>query len=184
MSLYGVTRPQWVKMKICSSILLSIFYKSHHQCFMQWVGTDFTSSPTQANNHQDLPHNLQSINTDVLFMKKQLIWLFESRKSVRYWWSYTSFAPECKEWQSLQIAPSRVYPKKSTTRPIWLNGLYYNLTHPINLMRVVLDWIYTSWKEALRFSIMLYLCLYIYYGNSPVCMPNKHCFNVETGLIP
>ena len=87
-------------------------------------------------------------------------------------------------WQSLQIAPSRVYPKKSTTRPIWLNGLYYNLTHPINLMRVVLDWIYTSWKEALRFSIMLYLCLYIYYGNSPVCMPNKHCFNVETGLIP
>ena len=97
MSLYGVTRPQWVKMKICSSVLLSIFYKSHHQCFMQWVGTDFTLSPTQANNHQDLPHNLQSINTDVLFMKKQLIWLFESRKSVRYWWSYTSFAPECKE---------------------------------------------------------------------------------------
>ena len=55
-----------------------------------------------------------------------------------------------------------VPPKKSTTRPIWLNGLYYNLTHPINLMRVVLDWVYTSWKEALRFSIMLYLCLYIH----------------------
>ena len=64
------------------------------------------------------------------------------------------------------------------------NGLYYNLTHPINLLRVVLDWNYTSWKEALRFSIILYLCLYIYYGNSPVCMPNKHCLNVETGLIP
>ena len=55
--------------------------------------------------------------------------------------------------------------------------------HPINLLRVVLDWIYTSWKEALRFSIMLYLCLYIYYGNIPVCMPNKHCLNVQTGLV-
>ena len=30
-------------------------------------------------------------------MKKQLIWVFEWRKSVHYWWSYISFAPECKE---------------------------------------------------------------------------------------
>ena len=27
-------------------------------------------------------------------MKKQLIWLFESRKSAHYWWSYISVAPE------------------------------------------------------------------------------------------
>ena len=38
-----------------------------------------------------------AINTNVLFMKKQLIWVFESRESVYYWWSYISFAPECKE---------------------------------------------------------------------------------------
>ena len=30
-------------------------------------------------------------------MKKQLIWVFEWRKSVQYWWSYISFSPECKE---------------------------------------------------------------------------------------
>ena len=30
-------------------------------------------------------------------MKKQLIWVFESRKSVHYWWSYIPFTPECKE---------------------------------------------------------------------------------------
>ena len=30
-------------------------------------------------------------------MKRQLISVFESRKSVHYWWSYISFAPECKE---------------------------------------------------------------------------------------
>ena len=29
-------------------------------------------------------------------MKKQLIWVFEWRKSVQYWWSYILFAPECK----------------------------------------------------------------------------------------
>ena len=38
-----------------------------------------------------------AINTKVLFVKKQLIWVFESRKSVHYWWSYISFAPEFKE---------------------------------------------------------------------------------------
>ena len=30
-------------------------------------------------------------------MKKQLIWVFEWRKSVHYWWSYILFSPECKE---------------------------------------------------------------------------------------
>ena len=30
-------------------------------------------------------------------MKKQLSWVFESRKCVHHWWSYISFAPECKE---------------------------------------------------------------------------------------
>ena len=30
-------------------------------------------------------------------MEKQLIWVFESRKSVHYWWSYISFAPERKK---------------------------------------------------------------------------------------
>ena len=30
-------------------------------------------------------------------MKKQLIWVFELRKSVHYWWSCIWFAPECKE---------------------------------------------------------------------------------------
>ena len=30
-------------------------------------------------------------------MKKQLIWVFEWRKSVHYWRSYILFAPECKE---------------------------------------------------------------------------------------
>ena len=37
------------------------------------------------------------INTIILFMKKQLIWGFETRKSVHYWWSYISFSLECKE---------------------------------------------------------------------------------------
>ena len=34
-------------------------------------------------------------------MKKQLIWVFEWRKSVYYWWSYILFSPECKEWTSM-----------------------------------------------------------------------------------
>ena len=36
------------------------------------------------------------INTNVLFLKKQLIWVFESRKSVHCWWSYITFVAECK----------------------------------------------------------------------------------------
>ena len=38
-----------------------------------------------------------AINTNALFTKKQLIWVFEWRKSIHYWWSYILFAPECKE---------------------------------------------------------------------------------------
>ena len=38
-----------------------------------------------------------AINTNVLFTKKQLIWVFEWIKSVHYWWSYILFAPEWKE---------------------------------------------------------------------------------------
>ena len=38
-----------------------------------------------------------SFNTIIMFMKKQLIWVFEWRKSVHYWWSYILFSPECKE---------------------------------------------------------------------------------------
>ena len=34
-------------------------------------------------------------------MKKQLIWVFEWRKSVHYWWSYILFSPECKELTSI-----------------------------------------------------------------------------------
>ena len=34
-------------------------------------------------------------------MKKQLIWVFEWRKFVHYWWSYISFSPECKELPSM-----------------------------------------------------------------------------------
>ena len=34
-------------------------------------------------------------------MKKQLIWVFELRKSVHYWWSYILFSPECKELTSM-----------------------------------------------------------------------------------
>ena len=34
-------------------------------------------------------------------MKKQLIWVFEWRKSVHYWWSYKLFSPECKELTSM-----------------------------------------------------------------------------------
>ena len=34
-------------------------------------------------------------------MKKQLIWVFEWRKSVHYWWSYILFSPECKELTSM-----------------------------------------------------------------------------------
>ena len=33
--------------------------------------------------------------------KKQLIWVFEWRKSVHYWWSYILFSPECKELTSM-----------------------------------------------------------------------------------
>ena len=33
--------------------------------------------------------------------KKQLIWVFELRESVHYWWSYISFSPECKELTSM-----------------------------------------------------------------------------------
>ena len=28
---------------------------------------------------------------------QMISWVFESRKSVHYWWSYISFAPKCKE---------------------------------------------------------------------------------------
>ena len=45
--------------------------------------------------HQSSKHF--AINTNILFMKKQLIWVLESRKSLHYWWSHISFAPECKE---------------------------------------------------------------------------------------
>ena len=34
-------------------------------------------------------------------MKKQLIRVFEWRKSVHYWWSYILFSPECKELTSM-----------------------------------------------------------------------------------
>ena len=34
-------------------------------------------------------------------MKKQIIWVFELRKSVHYWWSYILFSPECKELTSM-----------------------------------------------------------------------------------
>ena len=34
-------------------------------------------------------------------MEKQLIWVFEWRKSVHYWWSYILFSPECKELTSM-----------------------------------------------------------------------------------
>ena len=34
-------------------------------------------------------------------MKKQLIWVFEWRKSVHYCWSYILFSPECKELTSM-----------------------------------------------------------------------------------
>ena len=34
-------------------------------------------------------------------MKNQLIWVFEWRKSVHYWWSYILFSPECKELTSM-----------------------------------------------------------------------------------
>ena len=61
MSLYDVTRPQWVKGNICWSILLLMFYKFHHRCFTQWVGADFAILPIQANNDQDLQHNLQLV---------------------------------------------------------------------------------------------------------------------------
>ena len=39
-------------------------------------------------------------------MKRQLIWVFESRKSVHYWWSYVSFASECKELTCMLDVPS------------------------------------------------------------------------------
>ena len=42
-----------------------------------------------------------AFNTIILFMKKQLIWVFEWRKSVHYWWSYILFSPECKELNSM-----------------------------------------------------------------------------------
>ena len=34
-------------------------------------------------------------------MKKQLIWVFEWRKSVHYCWSHILFSPECKELTSM-----------------------------------------------------------------------------------
>ena len=34
-------------------------------------------------------------------MEKQLIWVFEWRKSVHYWWSYILFSPGCKELTSM-----------------------------------------------------------------------------------
>ena len=34
-------------------------------------------------------------------MEKQLICVFEWRKSVHYWWSYILFSPECKELTSM-----------------------------------------------------------------------------------
>ena len=42
-----------------------------------------------------------AFNTIILFTKKQLIWVFEWRKSVQYWWSYILFSPECKELTSM-----------------------------------------------------------------------------------
>ena len=42
-----------------------------------------------------------AFNTIILFTKKQLIWVFEWRKSVHYWWSYILFSPERKELTSM-----------------------------------------------------------------------------------
>ena len=42
-----------------------------------------------------------AFNTIILFMKKQLIWVLEWRKSVHYWWSCILFSPECTELTSM-----------------------------------------------------------------------------------
>ena len=79
-------------------------------------------------------------------MKKQLIWVFESRKSVHYWWSYISFAPECKELTCIQ------------------DPLSYRWGVPPVVIRCV-DWtmqreVLQTWITPQRPTILMYMVLF------------------------
>ena len=45
--------------------------------------------------------NILPLTPSYCSWKKQLIWVFEWRKSVHYWWSHILFSPECKELTSM-----------------------------------------------------------------------------------
>ena len=67
-----------------------------HPCWLRFLQIRGHSTSSQLKIyffHESSKHF--AINTIALFMKKQLIWVFEWRKSVHYWWSYKLFSPEC-----------------------------------------------------------------------------------------
>ena len=74
-------------------------------------------------------------------MKKQLIWVFEWRKSVHYWWSYILFSPECKELTSM------------------LNPLLYRWSVPPVVIRCVhwtmQMWVLQTWIKAQGLAILM-----------------------------
>ena len=78
-------------------------------------------------------------------MKKQLIWVFEWRKSVHYWWSYILFSPECKESTGM------------------LDPLLYRWSAPPVVIRCV-HWtmqmeVLQTWIKAQGLAIVMYYSL-------------------------
>ena len=104
-----------------------------------------------------------AFNTIILFMKKQLIWVFEWRKSVHYWWSYILFSPECKELTSM------------------LDPLLYRWGVPPVVIRCVhwtmQMWVLQTWIKAQDIVIVMPNCYWIPFfklpeSSSPTFIPS------------
>ena len=84
-----------------------------------------------------------AFNTIILFVEKQLNWVFEWRKSVHYWWSYILFSPECKELTSM------------------LDPLLYRWGVPPVVIRCVhwtiQMWVLQTWIKAQGLAIIMIL---------------------------
>ena len=92
-------------------------------------------------------------------MKKQLIWVFEWRKSVHYWWNYISFSPECKELTSM------------------LDPLLYMWGVPPVVIRCVHRtmqmWVLQTWIKAQGIAIVMYW--HIFHSSSFHHICNINC---------
>ena len=98
-----------------------------------------------------------AFNTIILFMKKQLLWVFEWRSSVHYWWSYILFSPECKELTSM------------------LDPLLYRWGVPPVVIRCVhwtmQMWVLQTWIKAQGLAIVM-----LWLTSSSLSSPNTLAF--------